>query len=91
MDPAERAERHLEGLLPARRAGLQAEVDRAWAAVSRCTTPLQKYEARGLDAAMLRQHSALSVTEPSQLNGLSPGLHSARKQTSLRGPWCQPI
>ena len=44
-DPAQRVERHLEGLLPARRTGLQTEVDRAWAAICRCTTPLQKYEA----------------------------------------------
>lgn len=43
---AVRSERHLEGLLPARRGGLQLEVDRALAALKRCTTPLQKYEVR---------------------------------------------
>ena len=45
-DTAVRSERHLEGLLPHRRGGLQLEVDRALVAINRCTTPLQKYEVR---------------------------------------------
>ena len=49
-DASVRSEKHLEGLLPPRRVGLQLEVDRAAVAIERCTTPLQKYEV-GLDAS----------------------------------------
>ena len=78
MDPADRAQRHLDGLLPARRAGLQVEVDRAWAAISRCTTPLQKYEARG--AAVLHLAWLLGVSCRSLLHRML--LLSLRRRTA---------
>jgi hypothetical protein len=36
----------MQGLLPPRQSTLQLEIDRAWAAISRCCTRLDKYQAR---------------------------------------------
>ena len=41
-----RIERGMQGLLPPRLTSLQAEIDRAHAAIARCCTPLEKYQVR---------------------------------------------
>ena len=41
-----REELGMQGLLPPRQSTLQLEIDRAWAAISRCCTRLDKYQVR---------------------------------------------
>ena len=44
MEAGVRKELGVEGLLPPASSSLQLEADRAWAAISQCCTPLEKYQ-----------------------------------------------
>lgn len=55
----------MQGLLPPRETSLQAEIDRAHAAISRCCTPLDKYQ-------VSRQGTLTGVQRISPLSLLPP-------------------